>query len=176
MEKPIICPLNFNKEIPEIQSWVKNFANHPNFAGIKHFILEDNTYYGLDEVIATNYEFFNIGTDEKNYCLAIKIDNQVIGFVLACAFNLTTPSPELIIQYIVIRPDYQHQGIGKQVVTELINNAFKYFNSNPTKVYANIQQDNLASTKLFSNLGFTLKPLKNDYLQAQKTTLALERD
>ena len=112
MEKLHILPIDIDYDIPIIKSWEDKFKNDSRFEGIKHFILEDNLYYGLDEVILTNYEFFHIGDDERKFVLTVRNDKDLpVGFILACSFNLSINKPELIIQYIVLSPEYQNQGV-----------------------------------------------------------------
>ena len=176
MEKLIISPLNIENDIPIIKSWEEKFINNPKFEDIKHFILEDNTYYGLDEVILTNYEFFHIGDDEKKYCLSIKNNNEPVGFVLACMFNISKNKPELIIQYLVLNPDYQSLGYGTEVLKELLTNSKEYFSYNPSEVYANIQKENKASLNLFKKFGFSFTKAPFDYIRVHKTMKTLEEE
>ena len=170
MEKLNITPLNIETDIPKIKQWEEKYKNDNRFNDIKHFILEDNTYYGLDEVILTNYEFFHIGEDEKKFCFSIKNkNNEIAGFVLACLFNISINKPELILQYIVLNPDYQNEGYGTMVLNELISNPQKYFNLSPTEVYANIQKENNASLNLFKKFGFSFTSAPMGYLRAHKS-------
>jgi len=170
MEKLKITPLNISLDIPIIKSWEERFSNNPKFNDIKHFILEDNTYYGLDEVILTNYEFFHIGEDEKKFCFSIKTqDNEIAGFILACLFNISSYKPELILQYIVLNPHYQNEGYGTMVLNELLSNPQKYFTYSPTEVYANIQKENKASLNLFKKFGFSFTQAPLGYLRAHKS-------
>ena len=176
MERLTISPLNIEEDIPVIKSWEDRFNNHPKFTNIKHFILEDNTYYGLDEVILTNFEFFHIGDDEKKYCLAIRNDSEPVGFILACMFNISENKPELIIQYIVLNPDYQNLGYGTDILKELLTNSKKYFSHNPCEVYANIQKENQASLNLFKKFGFSYSKAPFDYVRVHKTIKTLEEE
>ena len=174
MKKLNICPLNFNMDIPEIKSWEQKFSNNPKFKSIKHFILEDNTYYGLDEVIKNNYEFFSIGEDEKKYCLSIKDGNTIAGFVLACMFNISNNNPELFLQYLVLNPNYQSHGYGPQVLTELLNNADKHFGHKPVEVHAYVNKENLPCLNMLKNFEFSFKTMTDDYVKAHKYTKTLE--
>jgi len=176
MEKLIITPLNIEKDIPIIASWEEKFSNHPKYKEIKHFILEDNTYYCLDEVILTNYEFFHIGNDEKNFCLSIKNNDEPVGFVLACLFNISINNPELIIQYIVLNPEYQNLGYGTEVLKELLTNSENYFQYKPNEIYANIQKENKSSLNLFKKFGFSFTKAPNDYVRAHKTIKTLDEE
>ena len=177
MEKLQIEPLNVEKDIPIIKLWPEIYSNHPNFKCIKHFILEDNTYYGLDEVILTNYEFFHIGEDERKFCLSIKNQENVpVGFILACMFNLARDNPELILQYIVLSPAYQNLGYGTEVLKELLETPEKHFNIKPNEVYANIEKDNTASLNLFKKFGFSFTKAPYNYLRAHKSIKELQEE
>lgn len=177
MEKLKILPLDIESDIFEIKSWENKFNNNPKFESIKHFILEDNTYYGLDEVILTNYEFFHIGDDEKKFCFSIKNNfNETVGFIIACLFNLSQNKPELIIQYIVLNPDYQNLGYGTHVLNELITNSIDYFSYRPQDIYANIEKENSASLNLFKKFGFKFSHAPMGYLRAHKTIKNLEQE
>ena len=177
MEKLSIKPLNIETDIPTIKSWKETFSNNPKFESIKHFILEDNTYYGLDEVVLTNYEFFHIGDDEKKYCFAIKNEKETtVGFILACLFNLSKNHPEIILQYIVLNPDYQNSGYGTQVLKELLSNSTEYFSVKPNEIYANIQNENHASLNLCRKFGFSFTKAPLGYLRAHKTIKELQEE
>ena len=87
--------LNPNTDIDQISAWDSLFANDKRYSSIKQFILENNTYYGLGEVIATNYEIYPIGEDERKYALTIRDDdNNIAGFILAIVCDLQTKNPE----------------------------------------------------------------------------------
>ena len=177
MEKLNILPLDIEKDIPEIKSWEKTFLNHPGYQNIKHFILEDNIYYGLDEVILTNYEFFHIGEDEKKYCFSIKNENnETVGFILACVFNIARCKPEIILQYIVLNPNYQNHGYGTYILKELVSNSNNYFGCKPKNIYANIEKENTASLNLFKKFGFSFSLAPMGYIRANKTIQNLEKD
>lgn len=169
MTKLQICKLDFEKDIPAINEWENQFTAE-EFASIKHFILEDHTYYGLNEVIVNNYEFFHIGEDERKYCLTIKDKDQIAGFILACIYDISVSKPELIIQYIVMRPDYQHKGLGVAAIKELLKNSSQYFEHNPTQVIAYINKENVSSLNMFTKLGFAFEKKTDDYLKAIQTT------
>ena len=177
MEKLQICQLDIEKDIPTIKSWAKTFSSNPKFENIKHFILEDNIYFGLDEVILTNYEFFHIGDDEKKFCLSIKNkENIPVGFILACMFNISINQPELIIQYIVLNPDYQSLGYGTSMLKELLTNSEEYFGCTPKEVYANIEKENIASLNLFKKFNFSFTKAPRNYIQAHKSIKKLEEE
>lgn len=177
MEKLQIVPLNIEKDVPIIKLWPKIYANHPNFNNIERFILEGNTYYGLDEVILTNYEFFHIGEDERKFCLSIINQEEIpIGFILACLFNIERNNPELILQYIVLSPEYQSLGYGTVILKELLEKPEKYFLVKPNEIYASIEKDNTASLNLFKKFGFSFTKAPYNYLRAHKSIKELQEE
>ena len=60
-----IALMNFPDDKDEIASWQEKYHGDKDFESIEHFILEDQTYMSLGEVIETNHEIFAIGDDEK---------------------------------------------------------------------------------------------------------------
>lgn len=172
MTKLKILPLT-KSDIEDIKLWKTIYKNNPNYRAIEHFILEDNLYYGLDEVILTNYEIYPIGDDERKFSFALKDGNKTAGFILAHSFNLTT-DPELFLQYIVLNPEYQHKGYGKQVFAEFLNHTDKYVKCDPTNIYAYIDRNNSSSLRLFEHSGFLLKDASNNFKRATKYTKILE--
>lgn len=169
-----IMPLDLEKDIPEIKEWEKRFSGDNRFNSIRRFILEGNTYYGLDEVIKNNYEFFHIGDDERKFCFSVKDGNTIAGFILACVYNISIQRPELFIQYVVLNPDYQGLGYGSQILEELLNNPNKYFAQKPVEIHAYVNKDNLASLNMCKKFGFSFKKMTNEYVKAHKQTKTLE--
>lgn len=169
MKQLKIEPLNL-KDLPEIKDWESRFSNDPRFKTIIHYILEDNTYYGLDEVIHTNYELCPIGDEERNYALCAKNENnEIVAFVLSCMIDLHTENPELIIKYIVLRPDYHYQGYGYKILNEIVQNSETYFGKNPHVLTAIIEKTNIVSQRLFTKMGCSLRRFYSEtYLMAEK--------
>lgn len=179
MEQLRILPLDINYDIPIIKSWENKFKDDSRFDGIKHFVLEDNLYYGLDEVILTNYEFFHIGDDERKFVLTVRNEEDIpVGFILACTFNLSINKPELIIQYLVLSPEYQNKGYGAYILNELLKNTKQYFSCSPQEVSADVEKENLQSLNLLKKFGFNFSPHKdkNDYLRVNKIIKTLEEE
>lgn len=172
MNKLQIKPLKIS-DIEDIKKWETTYKNDINYLNIVHFILEDNTYYGLDEVILANYELYPIGKDEKKFSFALKDGKTTAGFILAHSFNLTE-EPELFLQYIVLHPEYQHKGYGKQVMQELLNNSEKYVECDPSTIYANIDKKNSDSLHLFESVGFMFREAPCGFKRAIKYTKILE--
>lgn len=172
MDKLKILPLKMS-DISDIKLWQIEYKNHPNYLAIEHFILEDNLYYGLDEVVYTNYEIFPIGDDERKFSFALKDGDKTAGFMLAHSFNLTT-EPELFLQYIVLHPEYQHKGYGNKVLKEFLNNPEKYVGCSPSIIYAYIDKNNWSSLNLFKHFGFLFNDVANNFKCATKYTKILE--
>ena len=150
-----IVPMNLETDKPEIANWETTFATKPEFDGILHYILEDNIYYGLGEVIETNFEIFPIGKDEAKHAFSVKSENgEIIGFLICTIFGLTTKKPELHLSYIVLKPNYQKQGYASEILTEFFDNSKKYLEAKPTEIFAFIHPDNKDSISLFKKFGF----------------------
>lgn len=156
MEQKIkLLPMKFPEDKDEIASWETKFAGSPNFESIKHYILEDETYYGLAEVIETNHEIFPIGEDEKKLALVAKNkSNKIVAWVLLDAYDLTTAKPQLFVQYIVVSPEFQHMGYGTEIAKELFLSPEKYTGTKPYEIFAYIEKTNLPSQSLFSKFNF----------------------
>lgn len=174
-----IIPMDINgNDLKEIVSWDEKYKGDPAYDSIVHFILEDHQYYTLAEVIQVNHVIYQIGEDETKHTFSIKDDDdQVVGFVLATMADRTTSDPFLFLQYVVIAPEYQNHGYGKQTINELIKNPMPYFNVKPTEAFAYIHGDNYHSMKTFLDLGFTLEGMQNTSMfRAHKFMPNLELD
>lgn len=171
-----ITPLNLEKDLPIISAWDDEFKYDTRYDTIRRFILEDNTYFGIAEVIDVNYEKFPIGNKERSHALTIKNqDNEIMGFLLSIIIDLDTNDPELIIQYIALHPNHQGKGLGKKVIKELLDNSDKYFGTKIKKFFAKVDIDNYASRKMFESLGFELNYTNTRYLKATKSQLISEK-
>ena len=86
-----LVPMKFPEDKNEISEWENKYKNTDGMKDIYHYIMEDNIYYGLDEVIETNHEIFPIGDDEKKLALVAKTDtNEIAGWVLLDVYDLNT--------------------------------------------------------------------------------------
>lgn len=165
--KPItIEPMRFPQDKREIAAWETEFGGKPEFDSIQKYILEGQTYYGLDEVIETNNEIFPIGQNEQLLSLVAKQDKKIIAWILADVFDLQEENPQLFIQYICLHPLYQNKGYGTEILKELLLSPEKYFGAVPRYVFAKIDKTNIASQNLFKSFGFDITPITNDYVSA----------
>ena len=159
--KPItIEPMKFPQDKREIASWETEFGSKPEFDSIKTYILENQTYYGLDEVIETNYEISPIGSSEQLLSLVAKDDDKIIAWILLDIFDLNTNYPQMYIPYICIHPLYQNKGYGTEILKELLLSPEKYFGFNPRYIFTKIDKTNIASQNLFKKFGFDFFPIK----------------
>lgn len=172
-----IVPMNLETDKPQIAKWQQDFAGKPEFDGILHFILEDNTYFGLDEVITTNYEIFPIGEDETKHALVAKTrDGEIVGFVICSVFGLTTKEPEMFLQYIVVNPAFQNKGYGTAILSKLLTEPKKYVGAKPVNIFSYIHNNNFASKNLYDSIGFEFAPQKNsDYIKATGSQPVIEK-
>lgn len=183
-------------EKQELISWEEKFGGSAEFSGIKDFVLEGDTYHGLAEMVLVNYEIFPIGDEERLLSFVAKNDsNEVVAWFLCQVFK-TDPTKDpisamfddepstgdfftkkdneiysMFIKYIVTHPMLQSKGLGSQVLKELTLNSKKYIGVQPEEFSAYIHVDNLASQKVFSNLGFDFSVVTNDprYFNATAT-------
>ena len=139
-----------------IHKWEQQYRQTPGFKAIKHFVLEDDMYYNLPELIEINYENPLIGDDEfRDILIAKTPDSEIAGFIVFNVFNLNH-KPEVNLIYIAINPVMQHQGIGTQLFTEIFTNYQKYFKCKPTCVFTKIDKENMASQNLAKKFGFKM--------------------
>ncbi len=169
--------LNPSTDISEIATWDKKYRYDPRYDSIREFILENNTYFTLREVLYVNYEAFKIGNNERKFAFTIKNqNNEIIGFVLSLVDNLQSHNSELMIQYLVINPEHQNKGVGKVVLNELINKPKKYFNTEIASVFAKVNYKNKPSYNLFKNFGFVMKKHTTNYAAAYYDTLEFKNE
>ncbi len=169
--------MNFPADKEEIAGWEDKYKNDKDFESIAHFILEDQTYMGLGEVIETNHEIFAIGDDEKKYAFVARDKNgEIVAWSLVDFFDITTEKPEMFIQYIVVHPKMQHKGYGEAVAKELILNAKKYLGAEPKNFFAYIDKTNLSSKRLFEKFGFGFRSMNEQFLKAETNEPKLESD
>ena len=162
-----ITPMNFPADKEEIANWQTKYAGTPEFNSIYEYILENNTYYTLGEVIEINYEKFPIGDDEKLLSLVAKNNqNEIVGFSIICVYDINTPKPQMFLRYIVINPAYQSQGYGTIIAKELFLNAEKYIGVKPDSIFAYIDQTNYRSQHLFQEFNFKFTP-KDKFFYAE---------
>ena len=168
MKNILITPLDLQEDLPQITGWDSKYKDDPKYKDIKDFIIEGSIHYSIAEVIDLNYEQYPIGNNERKYAFSIKNkENEVIGFVLCCLFNIQE-KPELFIQYIVLDPDNQNKGYGQQVLNELLTNSETYMETQPVEAVAYINNKNYHSMGLFLKMGFGLKNMNADYFKAIK--------
>lgn len=157
-----IVPMLFPEDKDEINTWTAKYWNTPEYQLIHTFIMENDTYLSLGEVINTNHEIFAIGDDEKKYAFTAKSkNNEIIAWILLDVFNLTTPKPEMFLQYIVINPQYQHKGYGTEIAKEIFLSPEKYIKVKPKNIFAYVDMFNNASINLFSKFNFEFTPIEN---------------
>lgn len=175
MEKIHLSQMKFPEDKQQIADWEKFYGNSPEFASIRHFILEDNTYTGLDEVIETNHEIFHIGEDEKKLALVAKNNQgEILAWILLDTFDVTTNYPQMFLQYIVVNPKYQNKGYGTAIAKELFLSPEKYVGVKPKEFFAYVNTTNYPSLILFSKFNFNFRPVDKHYIQAKTSQPKLE--
>ena len=154
--------MQFPDDKAEINSWQDKYNKTEGWKNIYQFILENGLIHNLGELIATNYEIMPIGDDEIKLAFSIKNDNEIIGFIICQEFGMTSQDPELFLQYIVLKPDMQNKGIGKNIFKKLPDAVEEQTGVRPEKAFSYIETTNLASQKLYKNFGFEFRLINNN--------------
>ncbi|MBQ7453367.1 MAG: GNAT family N-acetyltransferase [Clostridia bacterium] len=160
--------MTFPEDKNEIMGWEKTQNTNAGWENINKYILEGGLIRNLGELIETNYEDFPIGEDERKLAFSVKNNSgDVIGFVICQEFAMQTKTPELFLQYIVMRPDMQRRGYGKRVLNVLPDEVEKQTQIRPISIFSYVEKTNLASQKLFGDFGCTFQEMQNsDYFRA----------
>ncbi len=176
MEDFKILPLNLEIDKPQITDWSRQYDGTSEYEAIRHFILEDDLIFGLDEVILTNYEIYRIGEDEVNRAFSVKTsEGEIVGFLILNEFDLKTKEPNLFVRYIVLNPAFQRQGYGTEILTEIFSNIKKYMPKKPTEIFSYIHKENYSSQALFNHFGFRLENTNDaNYVRAKVDEKTLE--
>ena len=166
-----IHPLDIDNDVMEISSWDKKYKDDPRFETIRKYVLEDDAFWNLYELIEINYEKFEIGENEKKIGLVIKNSQEkIIGFMLGIITDMKTKSPELIIQYLTIHPEFQGQGVGSYFLREITTNPKKYIGIKTKKYFTRIDETNIPSKKTFEKFGFNFSTPHSGFLVAKLNT------
>ena len=153
--------MRFPEDKAEINSWQEKYYGTDGWNNIYQFILENGLILNLNELIATNYEIMPIGDDEIKLAISIKDEKDIIGFIICQEFGMQSSSPELFLQYIVLRPDMQNKGIGKDIFEKLPEVIEKQTKVRPEKAFSYIDVTNLASQKLYKYFDFSFEKIQN---------------
>lgn len=168
-------PMIFPEDKNEIAHWQEKYQGDKDFESIEHFILEDQTFVSLGEVIETNHEIFPIGDDERKYAFIARNESgEIVAWVLVDFFNINSKTPELFLQYIVIHPKHQHKGYGEFILKEMLFNSQKYIGGTPKNFFALIDNRNSASKSLFEKFGFNFSKMSSHILRAETAQPNLE--
>ncbi len=150
-----IEPINLPQDKQQIALWKQKYQKTSEFKAIVEYILDGDENVPLDAIIEIHHEKAPIGYDEKKLALVAKTnDGEVIAFFITDVFDLSTTSPNVFLQYVVINPKFQNQGYGTAIFTEMFANAKKYFTVKPTLYFTFIENTNNASIKLFKKFNF----------------------
>lgn len=154
----------------EIVAWQKNFDGTEGFEGIRHFILEDVENYTLEDVLRINFEQFPIGDDERQFLFVEKDKAEtIVAWMLCYCIDMTSRSPELFVQYLVVHPLHQREGYGQAIAEEIFLSPNKYVGIKPKKFFAYVDNTNTASRELFKKFGFSFKKMTSHYSRAVTT-------
>ena len=102
--------MKFPKDKFEIAQWQRDYPDTEGFKNIRKYILEDNIYTNLMEVIELNHETFAIGEEEQKLALVAKLpDDTIIAWILLDIYNLDTPAPGMFLQYFCMHIKLLHE-------------------------------------------------------------------
>jgi len=111
--------------------------------------------YILTQYIANSHQDIY---EAKQLRLVIEHLNNPVGFIDLFDFN---PQHKRAGIGILILEKFQKKGFASIALEIITNYAFKILDLH--QIYANIETDNIASKKLFSNAGFTLIGIKKEW-------------
>lgn len=157
MKKFKIKDMDLAKDKPQINMWQTEHAGSSEFESIQKFILEGGSIGGLSELIENNFENCPIGADEIKKSVAVESeDGQIIGFMIFQVHDIAINKPSMFLQYIVINPEFQHKGYGKEILTEIFSDPKKHIGIKPQEVFCYVDNENYSSQKLFMDFGFSM--------------------
>lgn len=167
-EKLTFLPMDFDKDKAEIASWEAMYAGTPGYEAIDKFIIDKKDKGGLGAVIENNHETHSIGDDEKKYAFVAKnASNQIVGWIMLDIFDISKGDPQMLVQYLVVSPEFQGQGYGTEIAKEILLNPEFYTGIKPTNIFCYVDVSNANSLLLFSKFNFSFMPLRNcNYFQA----------
>lgn len=87
------------------------------------------------------------------------LTKEIIGFI--DVFDFDPKNKRAGIGILILEPYHRGKGYGKQALNLLCNYCFKHLLLH--QVYANIEEENNASIKLFTQQGFVLSGVKKDW-------------
>lgn len=182
MEKLQIKPFDIIKDLKKVKTWKKKYITHPGYQKIRHFILDDTDDrpgFSLDKIIKAYYEPTPIGKNERSAIFSI-IDNDdnLLGFSITSQCDLTTKKPFLHIDFIVINPEFQNQGVATFFLKEIISNPTDYLLINPHSIHAIVSGENTASLTVFKKFGFNFDKINTtqEYYRVNKLMPILEEE
>ncbi|MDX9865492.1 MAG: GNAT family N-acetyltransferase, partial [Anaerolineaceae bacterium] len=95
-----------------------------------------------------SWEALSAAFQQCAYATVAERDGQIIGYQIS-----TTTHNSTCLERLAVSPDQQNQGIGAQLVYDLIDD---FQLSSAMHLTVNTQQDNLSSQALYKKMGFKL--------------------
>jgi len=99
---------------------------------------------------------------ETGFSFVAELVGRVVGFLFA--YENLPYGDELVIRHIAVEPEYQGQGVGKMLLTALIEKAAS---ENKRAIRSWITNDNLKSMRLHESGGFEVTDWKRAYLKIE---------
>lgn len=147
------------EELDEIISWDEQFKDSQLYEDYNKFLFEKGF---MKELIFNSYEIFAIDEDErKDIMIAKNSAGEIVGFTIQSIVELTSDSPELFLQCIVVKPDCRNRGIGKKILNNIGTATEKACGKMPVSIFTFINKKNVYCQNLFKKFGFTFSETKN---------------
>ena len=105
-----------------------------------------------------------------NRYVGARVDDLLVGYAGIARLGRTPPF-EYEIHTIGVDPDYQGQGIGRRMMTDLLD-----FAGGDGVVYLEVRTDNTGAIALYESLGFVRVGLRKRYYRTGADAYTMKRD
>lgn len=118
-------------------------------------------------------DFWNLQTLQQEieasntYYIVAKYNNQVIGFA---GIKITLDSADIM--NIVVKKDFRKKGVGTFLVENLIK---KCDNLNISKLFLEVNEENIYAINLYSKLGFKQISIRKNYYKDKSAKIMLKK-
>ncbi len=136
-----------NQEIT-LQKITVNDNNVDTYIALEEGVVDKKTYSVITEPKKVIEEI------ENNECFFIKKDDEIIGSI---EYQIKGPN-HAYISGIVVKPDFQGQGIARKALNIVLNNL-----KDMKRIDLVAHPDNIKSLNLYQSLGFVIESRKENY-------------
>jgi L-amino acid N-acyltransferase YncA len=106
----------------------------------------------------------------KDYFFVIKNRNGIMGYIICNVSNLGEYY-QAGINPIVINPDFNGKGLGKEIVVEFINNSQGFLGVHIKEFLVMVDKKNTTAYRLFQETGFIVTKREDDFIEMIYTLL-----